>query len=231
MNTGFEIATSTVNITPGTPQILTGYIARTSLGQLTQHSLLEANITALRCLGSAQVQAMVLSVDTLFLDQAFAHDIARQLGRPDLEHRIIAIASHTHGAPNLLNRDFMACPHNTGYREDVIANICAALEPLLGAQSNVWHPVTKLTSRVVPFASIACRRRVGFYLDLRRKRLARGCHFGQNPKGITDPFIRGWEFHTEKGLQAIWWSLPAHPAFFPDQTQVMPIFQALYAAK
>lgn len=212
-----EIAVSTVDITPKNRRALVGYIARKSLGRVNGENTLQASITALRKAGSTTPTVILIAIDTLFIDQAFVRDLALRLGQPKLKSRILAIASHTHGAPNLQDRDFMQCPKDTQYRNSVLDDLASAAKALITV-TTAWKEVQDIRYKSAHFDRLVCRRKQGLYVDFRAKRLRWGCHFGQNVAGVTDPFVRSIEIRDSQGIRAVWWSFPAHAAFFPDPT-------------
>lgn len=214
-----EIAVCSLDITPEKSRPIVGYFSRLSPGQLTAHSNLQASVTALRNAGEGTPTVVVIAIDSLFIDQDFINDLVSGLERPELEGRILAVASHSHGAPNLQNRHFMNCPTDLNYKNSVLNKLKGAIKNIF-ADPTVWSQIEQIRSKIAPFGKLVCRRKYGFHFDFRRRRFRKGYYFGQNLNGPTDPFVRSIEILNKNGIQAIWWCYAAHPAFFPEPNTI-----------
>ena len=221
-----EIAVCSLDITPEKSRPVVGYLSRQGSGQLAANSNLQASITALRNAGEITPTVVVIAIDSLFIDQDFIKDLVSRLERPELTGRILAVASHSHGAPNLQNRHFMNCPPDFNYKNGVLDKLKEAIKNFF-VDSTVWSQIEEIRSKVAPYDKLVCRRKYGFHIDLRNRRFRRGYYFGQNLNGPTDPFVRCIEILDKNGIQAIWWSYAAHPAFSPEPNNINSDFPGL----
>ncbi|MGR3434184.1 MAG: hypothetical protein ACU0CO_04735 [Shimia sp.] len=212
-----EVATARVDLTPERPVAPAGYGWRA--GQTAPPAppgTLQGAVLALRQAGREAPALVLVTLDTLFVDAAFETALRARAGLGP-GTALIVVASHTHAGPNLLTRPLAGAPPDAAARARAIETLGAALHGLV-ATPTAWRPVTAIARARAPGPGNVNRRRVGWHLDLRRRRPARGCHFAQNPHGAADPDIHALRIDDARGPVALLWCYAAHPAFAPAAT-------------
>lgn len=217
-----RVASAIVDITPTTPMRLAGYSARTAVSSRVADRL-EANLLQF---GDDRGESLTLiSLDTLFVESNFVEALATRVGVSSSS--IVIVASHTHNAPSLSRTTPDLGPCHTEYEEFVLAKLAAA------------H-LSLVAERAGRAAEISFTESVGNYCVNRRKpaytidygalrnfqipRLRYGIALAANELGFADNAIKIFSIFVDKRPTAVIWSLPAHPAFYPDRLSVAPDF-------
>lgn len=217
MKACFSIAT----ITPREALPLAGYAGRA--GNFTAvDAPLEANFLAV--FDSRGDPVVLGGLDTLFVGDGIADDMARRAGIP--RERMILISSHTHSAPSLSPGTPRLGRFEPIYGEMVVRVAGDAIRKLVaGPPTSVS---TAYAERPAPFN--VNRRRLAWMLDYgtlrrhRRFRFRKGIAMAPNPRGIADPMLRCIVMRDGGRVRAIVWSYACHPAFYPFVDRVSPDF-------
>lgn len=211
----------TVDITPRRSIPLAGYSAR--LGSFTSiDGELEANILIVI---SSNAPVILVTIDTLFVDGEFHEALARSIGiDPD---RLLLVASHTHNAPALCRSTPALGAVDPEYFENCIEKISDAVRGNLSVRS----ARLKIASSTFSGKYAVSRRRLSWVLsygELRKghlPKLERRIALARNRRGFSDNTLRVWAFFSVSGaVEAIIWSIAAHPAFYPAADVVSPDF-------
>lgn len=211
----------TVDITPKRSIPLAGYSARSGSFDGTA-GLLEANILIVASEGAPVI---FMTIDTLFVDEYFHSALARSIEIDS--DRLLLVASHTHNAPALCQSTPMLGMVDQEYLESCIQQISDAVRRKMSTP----FAKMKAVSSTVSGKYAVNRRRPSWVLsygDLRRGNLPkfrRQIALARNPRGFADNTLKVWAlFSISGGMEAIIWSIAAHPAFYPAANVVSPDF-------
>lgn len=213
-----ELTFASVDITPSKPAALAGYADRTGSFDGVAEPL-EANLMIARSSGGGP--AVFCAIDTLFIDDALRNQVAKMaLMAPE---NLVFVASHTHNGPALSDATpglGKMCP---AYFDLVAGRLARAIRSVAsGGQSKTSVSCADLHGRY----AVNRRRRawVFDYQGLKRQRslsFSRRIALAANPGGVSDNRVRVWKFTGPTGeVQAVLWSLVAHPAFYPHYDMV-----------
>ncbi|MGN6309961.1 MAG: hypothetical protein ACTHNN_10430 [Xanthobacteraceae bacterium] len=210
----------TIDITPSQPVPLAGYSARSGVFRRIDGKL-EANVLLI---ASGPAFVVLVTLDTLFIEAEFHAALAQAIGISPA--CLLLVASHTHNAPALARSTPSLGAVDEAYYESCIERISGAIKAKLGSQ----FMELKLAATAVYGGYAVNRRRPSWvltYSDLKRGRLPKfGKRVAQarNPNGFADNMLKAWAFFSTKGIEAIIWSIAAHPAFYPRIDSVSPDF-------
>jgi hypothetical protein len=214
-----QLTAGSIDITPKRPAPLAGWQDRTEVYERVADPL-EINGILFR---DADIAALVLSVDALYVGAPVLQTIEDQLERVGLANcYVLTAASHTHYAPNL-----------------------DATKPALGALDeqyldHVEKQASELVERLVDCAATGARlrygsaaaahavnrRRMGWHLSGGLPR--RGVCMRANPSGPTDETIHLVRLDGVDGQPlAVLWSYACHPVAFPRPLDVTAEFPGL----
>lgn len=210
----------TVDITPRQPVPLAGYSARSGVYSRIDGGL-EANVLLI---ASDRAFVVLVTLDTLFIDADFHTALAQAIGIDPA--CLLLVASHTHNAPALARSTPKLGAVDQVYFESCIGRISDAIRAKLSSQFTDM----KLAATAF-YGNYAVNRRrpswVVTYSDLKRGHLpkfGRRVAQARNPNGFADNLLKAWAFFSTKGIEAIIWSVAAHPAFYPRIDTVSPDF-------
>jgi hypothetical protein len=218
----------TIDITPKRSIPLAGYSARSASFRGVDKEL-EANVLIILSNGAPVI---FIAVDTLFVDADFHSALARSI---EIDSgRLLLVASHTHNAPALCQSTPMLGMVDREYFESCIQRISDAIRTKMSTR------FTKLEAASNTFAGkfSVNRRRPSWVLnydELRRgslPKLKRQIALTRNPHGFADNTLRVWALFSISGkMEAIIWSIAAHPAFYPEANVVSPDFPGTVRSK
>ena len=213
---------ASVDITPSKPAALAGYAARSGSYSGVAEPL-EANLMIARSPDGEP--AVFCAIDTLFVDDALRHLVAKQAQMAP--EKLIFVASHTHNGPALSD----ATPG--------LGKMCPAYFDLVAGR--LAREIRSAASGGGATTTVSCaetdgryavnRRRRAWVFDYQKLKRERSFSFSRrialaaNPRGVSDNRLRVWKFTGSTGAaQAVLWSLAAHPAFYPHSEMVSADF-------
>lgn len=212
-----HVSAASVDITPRTPTMLAGYLARTDISRRVNDPI-EANILVLRGDGKLVV---IVSLDLLYPGQQLREAIL-SLGSELRSEQLFLAASHTHFAP----ATSYALPHlgavDDGYVRDCAGRVARTIASLLQTRG---EPAAVLAGTSVALRSLNRRRR-GWRLARTWPFLRSAVLMAPNETGPVDSEARLLHFvSTETGKSiCVLWNWSCHPVGFPDKLAVSADF-------